>query len=69
VPPISDKYERLFSGCKILLKDYRSRLRMDIVKANKCLRHSYGRPQKGVFDNQVVGEVEGEPTTPLISPL
>ncbi|OCK92061.1 uncharacterized protein K441DRAFT_571641, partial [Cenococcum geophilum 1.58] len=37
VPPISDKCERLFSSCKILLEDYRSRLRMDIIKANKCL--------------------------------
>jgi len=66
---MSDKCERLFSSCKILLKDHRSRLRMDIVEANECLQHSYGRPQKGVFNNQVVGEVEGEPATPLISPL
>ena len=66
---MSDKYKRLFSSYKILLKDCRSRLQMDIVKANKYLRHSYSRPQKGVFNDQVVGEVEGEPVTPLISPL
>ena len=41
---------------------------MDIVEANECLRHSYGRPQKGVFDNQVVGEVEGEPIAPFLLP-
>ena len=42
---------------------------MDIVKANECLRHSYGPPKKGVFDNQEVGEVEGEPAAPTISPV
>ena len=61
VPPISDKCERRFSGYRILLEDRRSRLRMDIVKANECLRHSYGPPQKGTFDNQEVGGIEGEP--------
>jgi len=41
---------------------------MDIIEANECLRHSYGLHKKGVFDNQEVGEVEGEPTAPTISP-
>ncbi|OCK87312.1 uncharacterized protein K441DRAFT_594670, partial [Cenococcum geophilum 1.58] len=39
IPPILDKCERLFSSYKILLEDCRSRLQMDIIKANKCLRH------------------------------
>jgi len=63
-----DKYKRLFSSCKILLKDCRSRLRIDIIKANECLRHSYGPPRKGAFNNQEVGEVEGEPAAPFLSP-
>ena len=42
---------------------------MDIIEANECLRHSYGPPKKkGVFDNQEVGEVEGEPAAPTVSP-
>ena len=65
---MSDECERLFSSCKILLEDRRSRLRMDVIEANECLRHSYGPPQKGALDNQEVGEVEGEPAAPLISP-
>ena len=68
VPPMSDECERLFSSCKILLEDRRSRLRMDIVEANECLRHSYGPPQKGTFDNQEVGGIEGEPQAPIVSP-
>ena len=68
VPPILDECERLFSSYKILLKDRRSRLRMDIIKVNKCLRHSYRPPRKGLFDNQEVGEVEGEPAARIISP-
>ena len=39
---------------------------MDIIKANECL--SYGPPKKGIFDDQEVGEVEGEPAAPTISP-
>lgn len=41
---------------------------MDIIEANKCLQHSYGPPREGIFDNQEVGEVEGEPAAPTISP-
>ena len=65
---MSDECERLFSSYKILLEDRRSQLRMDIIKANECLRHLYGPPKKGVFDNQEVGEVEGEPAAPIILP-
>jgi hypothetical protein len=41
---------------------------MDIIKANECLRHWYGPPVKGSFDNAEVGVTEGEPAPPLISP-
>ena len=33
-----------------------------------CLRHWYGPPVKGSFDNAEVGVTEGEPAPPLISP-
>ena len=60
VPPMSDECERLFSSCKILLEDRRSRLQMDIIEANEVLRHSYGPPQKGTFDDEEVDEMVGE---------
>ena len=41
---------------------------MDIIKANKCLRHWYGPPRKGMFDNTDVGVTEGEPTPQMVSP-
>ena len=63
-----DNCERLFSSAKILFKDCCSWLRMDIIKANECLRHLYGPPQKGTFDSKDVGEVEGEPQPDRISP-
>ncbi len=58
---MSDECERLFSSYKILIEDRRARLQMDIIEANEVLRHAYGPPPKGTFDNQEVGEVEGEP--------
>lgn len=56
---MSDKCERLFSSAKILLEDRRSRLRIDIVEANELLRHSYGPPPQGAFDDDDVEVVEG----------
>jgi hypothetical protein len=40
---------------------------MDIIEANECLRHWYGPPRKGTFDNTDVGVTEGEPTQ-MVSP-
>src|SRR6266702_338071 len=40
---------------------------MDIIEANKCLRHWYGPPHKGTFDNTDVGVTEGEPTPQMVS--
>ena len=55
-----DDCERLFSSVKILLEDRRSRLQMDIIKANECLRYLYGPPRKGLYDSKEVGVLEGE---------
>jgi len=41
---------------------------MDIIKANKCLRHWYSPPVKGSFNNAEVKVTEEEPVPPLISP-
>jgi len=46
VPPMSDEIERVFSSAKLLLTDRRSRLKMDIIKANECLQSWYGRPER-----------------------
>ena len=40
---------------------------MDIIEANECLRHWYGPPRKGTFDNIDVGVTEGE-STQMVSP-
>jgi len=34
---------------------------MDIIKANEVLRHAYGPPPKGIFDNKEVDDLVGEP--------
>jgi len=41
---------------------------MDIIKANECLRHWYGPPYKGTFNNTDVRVTEGEPTPQMVSP-
>ena len=50
IPPSSDACERLFSSAKLLLTDRRSRMKMDIIEANECLRSWFGPPKKGAFD-------------------
>ena len=49
----------MFSSAKILLEDQRLRLRMDIVEANELLRHLYGPPPQGAFNDDNVEVVEG----------
>ena len=34
---------------------------MDIIEANEVLRHAYGPPPKGTFDNKEVDDLVGEP--------
>ena len=34
---------------------------MDIIEANEVLRHAYGPPPKGTFDNEEVDNLVGEP--------
>ena len=58
---MSNKCEQLFSSCKIPLDDRRSQLQMDIIEANKVLRHAYRPPPKGTFNNEEVNDLVGEP--------
>jgi hypothetical protein len=55
-----DEYERLFSSTKLLLSDQRSRLKINIIKASKCLRAWYDRPARKLFDDNAIGVIEGE---------
>ena len=34
---------------------------MVIIEANEVLRHAYGPPPKGTFDNEEVDDLVGEP--------
>ncbi len=34
---------------------------MDIIKANEVLQHAYGLLPKGIFDNEEVDDLVGEP--------
>lgn len=60
IPPMADACERLFSSAKLLLTDRRSRLKMDVIEANECLRSFYGPPQRGSFDDAATGILEDE---------
>ena len=50
IPPAADACERLFSSTKLLITDLRSRLKMDIIEANECLRSWYGPPKKADYE-------------------
>jgi hypothetical protein len=63
IPLISAKCERVFSSAKHLITDSRNRLKADIIKANKCLKSWFGRPEPGAFnkgDDSDIDEQEGE---------
>ena len=66
VPPMSDEIERIFSSAKLLLTDRRSRLKMDIIEANECLRSWYGRPGKREFDYCTSGQPDTESLEPEV---
>jgi hypothetical protein len=63
---MSDEIERVFSSAKLLLTDRRSRLRMNIIEANECLRSWYGRPEKGSFDYSASGQPGVGPLRPEV---
>ena len=46
IPMMSAECERVFSSAKHLLTDARNRLDPNIIEANECLKHWFGKPQE-----------------------
>jgi hAT family C-terminal dimerisation region len=46
IPMMSAECERVFSSAKHLVTDSRNRLNSDIIEANECLRHWFGKPEE-----------------------
>ena len=46
IPMMSAECERVFSSARHLLTDARNRLNPDIIEANECLRHWFGKPEE-----------------------
>jgi len=46
IPMMSAECERVFSSAKHLLTDDRNRLNPDIIEANECLKHWFGKPEE-----------------------
>src|SRR5579871_5398493 len=44
IPAMSAECERVFSSAKHLITDARNRLNPDIIEANECLKHWFGKP-------------------------
>ena len=53
IPLISAECEYMFSSAKYLFTDPRNRLKADIIKANKCLKSWFRRPQVKAFKKGV----------------
>ena len=47
IPAMAAECERVFSSTKILILDYRNRLKDDVIEANECIRYWI---RKGYFD-------------------
>ena len=52
IPMMSAKCERVFSSAKHLFTDTRSRLNPDIIEANECLRHWFGKLEEDKADQE-----------------
>jgi hypothetical protein len=52
IPMMSAECERVFSSAKHLLTDTRNRLNPDIIEANECLRHWFGKPEEDEADQE-----------------
>jgi hypothetical protein len=50
IPMMSAECERVFSSAKHLLTDTRNHLNPDIIEANECLRHWFGKPEEDEAD-------------------
>jgi hypothetical protein len=52
IPMMSAECERVFSSAKHLLTNTCNRLNPDIIKANECLRHWFGKPEEDEADQE-----------------
>jgi hAT family C-terminal dimerisation region len=46
IPMMSAECERIFSRPKHLITDSRNRLNPEIIEANECLKHWFGKPEE-----------------------
>jgi len=46
IPAMSAECERVFSSAKHLITDARNRLNPDIIEANECLKHWFGKAEE-----------------------
>lgn len=64
IPMMSAECERVFSSAKHLITDSRNRLRPDIIEANECLKHWFGKleqiDQKAMADQKPKGSASDE---------
>ena len=58
IPLMNAKYERIFSSAKYLITDSCNRLKANIIKANKCLKSWFGRPETKAFAKGVDPDVD-----------
>ena len=61
IPMMSAECERVFSSAKHLVTDSRNRLNPDIIEANECLRHWFGKPEED--PDLEVAEADDQATT------
>jgi hypothetical protein len=57
IPMMSAECERIFSSAKHLITDSRNRLNPEIIEANECLKHWFGKPEEQESDSEVAEEV------------
>jgi hAT family C-terminal dimerisation region len=65
IPMMSAECERVFSSAKHLVTDSRNRLNPEIIEANECLRHWFGKlePELQEPDSEAAAAEEDEMTT------
>jgi hAT family C-terminal dimerisation region len=57
IPMMSVECEKVFSSAKHLITDSRNRLNLEIIEANECLKHWFGKPEEQESDSEVAEEV------------
>ena len=58
IPAMSAECERVFSSAKHLITDARNRLNPDIIEANQCLKHWFGKAEEEKDSKEEKGSKE-----------